>query len=215
MGLLVISSLLSYWLGGLSKTTDTQSLLTENEQLNQQLDSVQKELTNVSQQLANVKIGADIDRQSVNEVRAVISDHEQTINELNEEISFYKGLMAPTERERGLGIRSWELYPGSAPNRYQFKLVMQQLALKHAVLKGSVKIDIVGKRAGVEEILPLSMLSDQVENTGVKLRFKYFQYADGELQLPIDFVPERIDIVAATTSPKKVQIEKHFSWLVQ
>jgi hypothetical protein len=123
--------------------------------------------------------------------------------------------MAPTDRERGLGIRSWEVYPGNAPGRYQFKLVLQQLALKHSILKGDVVVDIVGKRAGVEQTLPLHSLSEQVKSRAIKLRFKYFQYVDGVFQLPGDFVPERIDIRATATSPKKEQVEKRLSWLVQ
>lgn len=212
---IITSSALSYWLGERGGRSASQSFGQENIQLKQQLATVEEKWQVVSQQLANAATGAEIDRQAVNEVRAVISKHKQTINELNEEITFYKGLMAPTEREQGLGIRSWELYPGSGPGRYQYKLVLQQLALKHSMLKGTVTVDIVGKRAGVAETLSLDILSRQVEKPAIKLRFKYFQYVDGELQVPVDFVPERVDIVARATAPKKVAVEKHFGWIVQ
>jgi hypothetical protein len=213
--LLIASCGLCYWLGGVLVETKYQGLAGENATLSQQLISTSGNLAEVSQQLANISTGAEIDRQAVNEVRTVISEHKQTINALNEEINFYKGLMAPTERERGLGIRSWELYPGSAPGRFQFKLILQQLALKHSMLKGDVVVDIVGKRAGVEQTLSLASLSEQIKGKAIKLRFKYFQYVDGELQLPGDFVAERIDIRATATTPKKVQVEKRVSWLVQ
>ena len=122
--------------------------------------------------------------------------------------------MAPTERERGLSIRSWEVYPTGDPRRFQFKLVVQQLAVKHALLKGGVTVQLVGKQNGVEQIFPLNILSEQIETMPARLRFKYFQYVDGELQLPEGFSVERVDIVAKATAPKAAQIEKHYSWVV-
>lgn len=215
IAVVVVVALLSYWQGGQLLRAEHQQLSSDFQRVSAQLKQVAARYQDASQQLTNAKVGSDIDRQAVNEVRSVIGEHKQTINQLNEEITFYKGLMAPTEREQGLGIRSWELYPGSAKGRYHYKLVLQQLALKHTVLKGSVQVDIIGRRNGIEETLSLDILSGQLDGKGIKLRFKYFQYVDGELQIPVGFVPERIDIVARATSPKKVSVEKHYGWIVQ
>jgi hypothetical protein len=215
IALLVVVAQLAYWYGGQSISADYQKLSQDHNEVVEQLSLSKARYDDASQQLTNLQLGSDIDRMAVNDVRSTVSEHKQTINQLNEEINFYKGLMAPTERERGLGIRSWEVYPGSAANRFQFKLVLQQLALKHTVLKGTVQVDIVGKRGGVEEVLSLDILSEQIDSQGLKLRFKYFQYIDGELVIPEGFVPERIDIVAKATSPKAVKVEKYYSWLVQ
>ena len=203
-----------YWLGDRGIVAN----LHQGEQvksLKQQLDQSRAETTELRQQLVNLKLGADIDRQSVNEVRAMVREHKQTINRLNKDITFYKGLMSPTEREKGLGIRSWELYPGSAPNRFQFKLILQQLALKHRLLKGQVKVNIIGRQAGAEKIIPLAILSEQVDSGPIALRFKYYQYIEGELVLPAGFEPSGVDIVARATSPKKVKVEKFYVWAVQ
>ncbi|ARN76364.1 hypothetical protein BST96_10015 [Oceanicoccus sagamiensis] len=205
---------MAYWYGGLSIKADYQELLAAHEKAVKQLSLVEARYDDASQQLTNAKLGSDIDREAVNDVRTTVSEHKETINQLNEEINFYKGLMAPTERERGLGIRSWEIYLGSEPNRFQYKLVLQQLALKHTVLKGTVKVNIVGRRNGVEETLSLDILSEQVDKI-LKLRFKYFQYLEGELIIPEGFTPDRIDIVAKATSPKAVTVEKQYGWIVQ
>ncbi|MFA7554428.1 MAG: DUF6776 family protein [Spongiibacteraceae bacterium] len=219
---IVFVAVLSYFLGayvsrgGHEQLVEDYSEQTErHEQLQQKLTSAEADLETLKQELVNSKVGADVDRQAVNELRSVISEHQQTITELNEEISFYKDLMAPTEREKGLGIRSWELYPSTSPRHFQFKLIVQQLALKHALLKGVVNVNIVGKRGDVDETLSLDILSPQVDSKGIKLQFKYFQYIEGELQLPVDFIPERIDVIAKQTSPKKIVVEKHYGWIVQ
>ncbi len=212
--ILVAIAQLAYWYGGASIKSDYKQLTEDHKNVVEQLSLAEARYQDVSQQLTNAQLGSDIDRKAVNEVRTTVSEHKETINQLNEEINFYKGLMAPTERERGLGIRSWEVYPGSEPNRFQYKLVLQQLALKHTVLKGTVQVNIVGKRNGIEETLPLDILSEQVDKI-LKLRFKYFQYVDGELIIPEGFTPDRVDIVAKATSPKAVSVDKHYGWIVQ
>jgi hypothetical protein len=213
--LFVLATWLSYWMGSQSWQGGCKALAADHELAVGQLASLELQYQELSQQLANISLGAEIDRHAVDNVRAVVGEHKQTITKLNEEISFYKGLMAPTAREQGLSIRSWEVYPTSDPSRFQFKLVMQQLAVKHKVLKGNVVVQLVGKQAEVEQTLPLNILSEQVDEAAIPLRFKYFQYIDGELQLPKGFVVERVDIIAKATAPKGDQVEKHYSWMVQ
>ncbi|MEE8057723.1 MAG: DUF6776 family protein [Pseudomonadales bacterium] len=215
VALMVVLALSAYWFGGKSIRGNYQTLSNRYQESIQQLEIAEVKYEDVSQQLANITLGADIDRQAVDNVRAVVREHKQTITGLNEKISFYKGLMAPTERERGLGIRSWEVYPTGDPQRFQFKLVMQQLALKHTVLKGDVTVELVGRQAEQELSFSLDILSEQVEGGNIKLRFKYFQYIDGELKLPEGFVVQRVDIVARATVPKAVRVEKHYGWIVQ
>ncbi|MBL4827994.1 MAG: hypothetical protein JKY66_09840 [Spongiibacteraceae bacterium] len=204
-----------FWLGGSSIQGQYQRLKVESEQLTIKLKMSELKREEVSQRLATAALGADVDREAVNEVRASVREHQQTIAQLNEEIGFYKGLMAPTEREKGLSIRSWEVYSTSDTRRYQFKMVVQQLAHKHRLLKGSLAVNIVGQLGAEERVLPLSSLSGKNEHQNIKLRFKYFQNFDGEIKLPEGFEPRRVDIVARASSPKRVQIERHYSWTVQ
>jgi len=213
--LLVFVAALAYWRGGVAMASDHQQLRDERDHLVAQLAEISVKYQDASQGLTNSTVGAQIDQQALEDVRATVREHRQNIAELNEEISFYKGLMAPTDRERGLGIRSWELYSSLDPQRFQFKLILQQLAVKHLLLRGTVTVELVGTQAGAIKRLPLHNLSPQVEGQKIDLRFKYFQYVEGELELPAGFVPERVDIVALASKPKKVQVEKQFPWLSQ
>ena len=215
LALLALASALSYWLGGYAIKRDYLQLKAERELMIKELQESEATREEISQRLANASLGAEVDRNTVNEIRATVREHQQTIAGLNEEISFYKGLMAPTEREKGLGIRSWEVYSTNDPRRFQFKLTAQQLAHKHRLLKGSLSVRLVGQLLGEEEVIPLSSVSEQIEGQNMKLRFKYFQNFDGELQLPEGFEPQRVDIVAKATTPKAVQIERRYGWIVQ
>lgn len=187
----------------------------ERDQLTDALVESEQARQYSEQQLANLSTGAAVDRQAVGEVRAIIKEQRQQIAELKEEIGFYKGLMSPTERERGLSIRGWEVYPTAHPQRFQYKLLIQQLAVKHQVLKGSVSVVITGREGDIEKSINLAGLSAAGMASNVPLRFKYFQNIEGELEIPVGFVPHQVALVARATKPKKVQVEKRYGWIVQ
>lgn len=187
----------------------------ERDQLSEALLKSELARQHSEQQLTNLSTGAEMDRQAVDEVRATIKEQKQQIAALSEEIGFYKGLMSPTDRERGLSIRGWEVYPTGSAQRFHYKLLIQQLAVKHRVLRGSVSVVITGRENGVEKSINLADLSKDVSSRNMPLRFKYFQNIEGELELPADFVPQRVGLVAKATTPKKVQVEKHYGWIVQ
>lgn len=215
VAVVVATAMLAYWFGGRSISQSYLELGQKYQETLAQLQVTAAKYQDASQQLANISLGAEVDRAAVEDVRGTVREHKQTIAKLKEEITFYKGLMAPTERERGLGIRSWEVYSTSNPQRFEFKLVMQQLALKHAVLTGTANIVLVGKQWDIETSLSLNTLTEHIEDPLVKLRFKYFQYIEGELELPVGFEPQRVDIIARASKPKTVRIEKHYGWLAQ
>ncbi len=212
--MLVLVAQISFKWGGSDVAAGYDSVVVDRDRLAEELLADRAALQEASQQLANISLGAEVDRQAVDGIRQVVKEQKQTIAELTEEITFYKGLMAPTDKEKGLSIRGWELYPTNNPRRYQFKLVVQQLAVKHALLKGSVTVDVVGRRGGLEETLSWDILSDDVASRQVKLRFKYFQNIEGDINIPVGFEPQRIDLVAKATSPKTAQVEKHYGWIV-
>jgi uncharacterized protein DUF6776 len=213
--LVVIVGGLSFLAGWRAVEVNYLELREERDGLALDLAEVRDELKGATQSFQNVRLGSEVDRKAVDDIRATVREQKQTIAALNEEIGFYRGLMAPTEREKGLSIRGWELYPGSKPDAYQYKLVLQQLALKHTVLKGSVSVRVIGVQDGVEKSYPLEQLASGQEASVLKLRFKYFQNIEGELQVPAGFEPQRIDVVAKATSPKVAKVEKHYGWVVQ
>jgi hypothetical protein len=205
---------LAYWLGGLGLRHEFNQLSAEHRQAINQLKGLEEEHLEVSQQLANMSVGLKIDQQASVGLKTLVAGHRKKINDLTEEISFYKGLMAPTEQERGLSIRSWEVTAGSDSRHFGYKLVLQQLVLKHTVLKGGVEVNVAGKLWGQPQSYALSTL---VINGGAaaKLRFKYFQALEGELEIPKGFVPERVFVVAKAAVPKKARVEKQYNWAVQ
>lgn len=206
---------ISAWLTNYLADRGYQQLVVERDELRNELVEARAVATEAEQRLINQQLGSEVDRQSVEEVRQLLRDEKKKIAALNEEIRFYKGLMSPTELVSGLGIRAWEIYATDVPGVYQYKLLMQQLAVKHRLLKGKVAVNLVAKSDDKQQRHNLAALSDQVKSSEITLRFKYFQSIEGELSLPEGFVPEWVEVVASASSPKTVKLEKNYDWLVQ
>ena len=96
--------------------------------------------------------------------------------------------------------------------RYAYRIVAQQEARKHTVLRGDLYAEVKGRQG--EEIVtyPLASLADDLDNNSIKLRFRYFQAVEGELVLPEGFEPDSISVVARSSTPSKAEIREDYPW---
>ncbi|MFK8021636.1 MAG: DUF6776 family protein [Pseudomonadales bacterium] len=215
--LLFVSVLLglAFVAGYYFSNVDYLDVRSQRDSLLVELASLNQERKDRQRQVAQLEIDANVDQQATNKVREGMADLRQEISELNSEISFYKGLMAPKDGEKGISIRSLELRATTNARKYQFKMVLQQFATEHRLLSGNVNVSVVGKQAGRDLTLSLSDLSEDVGNKNIKYRFKYFQNIEGGVLLPEGFEPSRIDVVIRGSGKKPVYLEQKFGWLSQ
>lgn len=218
LGLLVLvagGALGSYHYGRIQALKSQVTTEGEIGRLRQELAVTLAAEADLRQQLATLQLGAQVDRRAAEDVRQEVIDLKTQLAELQEENSFYRNLMAPSDNQEGLTFGAVELTDTDTPRRFRFKVVMQQLATNHQLLNGTLTFNVVGRRAGLVDVIPLNELSEDVDSANIKLRFKYFQTIQGQLQLPPDFEPERIELVAKSTGRNAATVEKRFGWLVQ
>ncbi|MDY0006147.1 MAG: hypothetical protein RBS22_04935 [Spongiibacteraceae bacterium] len=205
----------SYMAGYWSAADGYQDMSADYRQQRKSLEAGAEREQELRRALVNAQVAAEVDRQSVETLRQLLKEQQKKLAGLTQENAFYKGLMAPTEREQGLSIRSFELYPGAAPGRVAYKLIVQQLASKHVLLRGHITVDVVGNGPQGEQRIALHTLSEQVEGANITMRFKYFQTLEGELVLPAGFRPQRVEVEAIASKPKYVKVDKQFGWVIQ
>lgn len=201
-----------YWghhLGG----TRYAAVSAERDQLRKTLRQVSAEAESLRQQVANLTLGSVVDSKAGEEIRSQTVQLKAQIARLEEDIAFYRSLMAPDDNNRGLTIGSLNVISTGVPRYYEYKLVVQQLATNHQLLDGHLTFDVVGWQDGDSVTLPLYQLSRQVDDEQIALRFRYFQNIEGELVLPEGFEPERIELAARSRG--NTSDEKSFGWLVQ
>ncbi len=183
--------------------------------LRQELAETRTQEADLRQQLANLRLGSKVDRQASEDVRQEVIELKNQLAALQEENSFYRNLMAPSDNKEGLNFGAVEVSDTEVPRQYRYKVVLQQLATNHQLLNGTLTFNVIGRRDGVVTVLPLKDISEDVDSVNIKLRFKYFQTVEGHLQLPPGFEPERIELVARSTGRNAVTVEKRFGWLVE
>lgn len=157
----------------------------------------------------------EINRRALEMVRSEIASQKEQIADLEEGLSFYKGLMAPGELAAGLSLRTVEIVPREEPGRYAYRILVQQEARKHSLLKGELRVEVFGSRLDQEVSYSLAELSEEVDQDAIALQFRYFQTVEGELTLPEGFEPHGIRLLASASKPQKTEVREQFDWEVQ
>jgi len=163
------------------------------------------------QQVANLESGRAIDDLAKQEIKDTIQGLKTSVSQLKKDVSFYKNIMAPSDNAKGLQLQSVEINPAPGSNRFAYKIVLTQVADNKAYVSGVVAVNIIGVQNEAQEVLPLRDISE-VEDLGIKFRFRYFQDITGELVLPEGFEPERLQVVAQSKGKRASRLEQSFVW---
>ena len=183
----------------------------ENTQLRAEIVNQARQLEALRQWKSDAEIRQAIDRDALEMVRTELAEQQETIAELEKGVHFYRSLMAPGELSEGLSVHSIDIKPG-AEGAYQFRILVQQSSRKHQLLTGTLKVLVHGERDGEPVTYNLSDLSEQVPDSDIRLRFKYFQAIDGELELPGGFTPTSVGTTARSNKPRRATVEQDFPW---
>ncbi|RBW51060.1 DUF6776 family protein [Marinobacter sp. F3R11] len=164
------------------------------------------------QQLVNLERGQLMDEQALKQARKTIVDLETRISALQSDLTFYKNIMAPSETSKGLQVDRFSLASDRQAGVYSFKLVLTQVGNNKSYISGVVAVNVIGMRDDQKEVIALRDLSQEIQDLGVKFRFRYFQDVEGKLALPDDFEPLEVQVVAQAEGRKSSQAERTFNW---
>ncbi len=182
----------------------------EKDLISKQLADAQKLVSGMRQEIADLQVGGEIDDKANEEVRLTIEQLQEQIAQLNEEISFYKGVMLPNVADKGLRIERLNVSSNS-PGRVKYSLLLTQVVDKHDFVQGGVEISVVGQQGELEKSFSLSEL-DTDKESAIRFRFRYFQNINGELMLPDGFEPREVMVVAQSSGARGQRLEKTFDW---
>lgn len=157
----------------------------------------------------------ELNERALELVRSEIASGSQERAALQEQLRFYRALMAPGSVKQGVSIRPPQLVADEPGGEVAFRILVQQKASKHQMVKGSLSVRVVGTLAGQEVSYPLSELTDHLMEPEVELQFRYFQALEGEIVVPPEFTPSAIAVSAKITKPRKLTLEESFPWKLQ
>ncbi|BES69824.1 hypothetical protein RE428_08420 [Marinobacter nanhaiticus D15-8W] len=180
--------------------------------LSSELSKLREQHTDLQQKMINLERGNRIDQQALKQARETISQLESKMVSLNSDLTFYKNIMAPSETATGLQIQRFELDKRRSDGTYAFKLVLTQVGDNRSYIAGFVAVNVIGEKGGERQVIALRDLSKDIEDLGVRFRYRYFQDVEGVMTLPADFTPLEIQVVAKAEGKKASRSERTFDW---
>jgi hypothetical protein len=157
----------------------------------------------------------EVDSRALEMVRSEMATQNERTAELEEDLRFYRSLVAPDNTANGLSLRQPEIVADKRPGHFKYRFVIQQKARKHAEVEGTLSVSVVGLEGEEEASYQLVSLSPGTDEEAVALKFRYFQAIEGELVLPDGFEPKEIAVVARASKPRETEVKEQFPWELQ
>lgn len=174
---------------------------------------LENEITALKDSIAVLETHRDIEREAYKEVEANLTALQTKIQEQQDAIAFYRGIVSPEDSKPGLRVQDLKLTRGAEEREYNIRLVLIQ-AMKHdRKVSGNVRISIDGELDGEETSFTFRDLLPEGADAAWKFSFRYFQDFDRLLVLPDGFTPERINVAVDSQTRSIASIEESFTWI--
>lgn len=204
---LVLCIPLAFWLGTVWHAMEPPT--------GEAFDTSQVDTEDLEQRMTVLLSADQVARQADERNRKTIKQLEEQIFNLQQDLAFYKGVLAPGSRREGLRIRSFELQSTADPRVFRYSIMLSRVGPDNATLAGNLEVSLVGRSAGKEARLELEKLSSEHKEPAIAFEFKHFQAIpttgrSAELKLPADFEPEKIVVKAQVDGQDP--LERTFKW---
>lgn len=176
------------------------------------LQQSQQENLNLQQKLTANTGMQQVDKEAITEVQRGMSDCQQEMREVKEELTFYRKLAGinPETTQEEILLKNVSLSPDShKAQQYLFKLVLTQMAKDAKISKGKLEFGVTGTAFGKPKRLNTTDL--KIDPNSLNFKFKHFQRLEGLLQLPAEFIPQKLSISIPSIGQKKA-VEGSFEW---
>lgn len=214
--LLVLCIPAAFALGWFWPQAQPQQVSEETHALLTRLAEQEQELELLRQRLAVVGSSDKVTQQAMEQSRRTIKLLEEQIFKQQQDLAFYKGVLAPASRREGIRIRTFELQATDVPQRFRYKLLLSRVGASEEALHGRLRITVEGQQGGKPATLELAALSNEVSESSIPFSFKHFQSFPeagrfGELQLPEGFEPRQVKVQAEVEGDKP--LSRTFEWI--
>jgi len=190
-----------------------KKLVKERDMLRQAMNMNESSISTLTRQVGILEKGGQVDRQAADTVRSSIRSLEDQVDDLEEELAFYKSIMDPAAVQKGLKIHSVDFgISDQGPRSVNMRLMLTQVSDNADVIEGHAKVTLLGRRGDQVVSYTLDKVAADIPAEGIYFRFRYFQETAVLVSLPEGFVPERVDIVADSSGRKAQHIEASFDW---
>ena len=190
---------------------DSEAARDRQQALQGRIDSLSEARSALRRQVAILERSSQIDREAAEAAKERFEEFEDERVRLQEDLAFYRGIVAPETRKHGLRVRDFQLEAVS-DGAYRYRFSLTQVFKNSKAVRGSVDLSVTGAVDGDTKTLVLGQLPGAVPSEPHKFRFKYFQNFEGEFKLPEGFLPREGIIDVQPQGERVSPVQERFEW---
>lgn len=177
---------------------------------NRALADQSRENAQLQLRIAFLEHSLKLANQSATLVRQSLIKQQAQLDDLQRQLTFYRGIVTPAETGAALRIAGLQVLPDGSAREYRFQIVLVR-GDEHSKspLRGTCSVTVSGERAGRQERLSLGSVSPDTPDP-LKFTLRYFANLSGALRLPAGFVPHHVDVSVKVQG--KGKISASYSW---
>jgi hypothetical protein len=164
-------------------------------------------------QLAAADVARRVDREGYKQVERSLGDMQSQIARLNQDLSFYRGLVQPVSLIH-VKVQQMQIVPQVDTHQFHLKFVLTQVAKPDSTVAGNTAITIDGLQWGKPTSLSFAEVSPTRRPT-LAYSFRYFQEYDEPIELPRGFEPTRVGIEIHGGKDTAHSVQQAFVWKSQ
>jgi hypothetical protein len=166
----------------------------------------------LERQISILETSRDIDRETYAGIEANLAELEATIQAQEEELGFYRGIVAPENGVAGLRLQNVAVVPGEGDASHILRVLLVQAIVHNEPVTGSVRATVSGTLDGESVAYGLDELGSESRATDIPYGFRYFQTLEVGLSLPAGFMPAAVEVQVWPGSPRGETIVESFLW---
>ena len=213
VALVIGAAYLVFEFGRIQAGYDIVDAANERQNYDDEIAGLENEIISLNEEIALLETHRDIDNAAYSEVEGSLTELQAKIQEQQDAIAFYRGIVSPADGKSGLRVQDFRLTRSGAEREYTIRLVLVQTKKHDRKVSGNVKLSIVGELNGVETSYEYAQLLPADGDEKWAFSFRYFQDFDRHVVLPNGFTPERVTLHVESRTRSIASIEESFSWL--
>ncbi len=163
-------------------------------------------------QLEAADVARRVDREGYKQVERSLGDMQSQIARLNQDLSFYRGLVQP-ESLIHVKVQQMQIVPEAA-GQFRLKFVLMQTGKPDSVVTGNAAIAVDGLLHGKPRSFSFMELSPS-RRVSLAYSFRYFEDYDELVRLPPGFEPTRVGVEIHSGRDSSHSVRQAFVWKAQ
>jgi len=163
-------------------------------------------------QLEAADVARRVDREGYKQVERSLGDMQSQIARLNQDLSFYRGLVQP-ESLIHVKVQQMQIVPEAA-GQFRLKFVLMQTGKPDSMVTGNAAVVVDGLLRGKPRSLSFAELSPS-RRVSLAYSFRYFEDYDELIRLPPGFEPTRVGVEIHSGRDSIHSFRQAFVWKAQ